>query len=96
MTYEEYHKKVEIEKEKLIKLSSELKGVANSFFATEGGKKLANQMLTAVKYFDCLPASISDNDLRYLQAQRDFVSVFLIGLIDKPVLLDILKERNNE
>lgn len=76
MDYREYQKKVEEEKAKLLKLSQELKPIANSFFSSDGGKKLANQMLTAVKYFDCLPANISDNDLRYLQAQRDFVSVF--------------------
>lgn len=96
MDYKEYQKRVAEEKVKMSKLGSELKGIANAFYSTEGGKRLANQMLTAVKYFDCLPSSISDNDLRYLQAQRDFVSIFLIGLIDKPVLLDILKERNNE
>lgn len=96
MDYKEYQKKVAEEKDKLNKLAVELRGVANSFYSTEGGKKLANQMLTAVKYFDAMPMSISGEDLRYLQAQRDFVNIFLIGLIDKPVLLDILKERNNE
>lgn len=96
MDYKEYQKKVSEEKERMNKIGLELRGIANSFYSTDGGKKLANQMLTAVKYFDTLPSSISDNDLRYLQAQRDFVNIFLISLIDKPVLLDILKERNNE
>lgn len=95
MDYRDYQKQQEIKREELTTLREELKGFANQFYSTEGGKKIANQMLTAVKYFDCLPATMGDNDLRYLQAQRDFVNIFLIGLIDKEVFLDILKERNN-
>lgn len=95
MDYKEYHKQVEAKKEEMKQLADELKGYADHFYSSEGGRKIANQMLTAVKYFDCLPASLSNEDLRYIQAQRDFVSVFLIGLISKSTLLDILKERNN-
>lgn len=74
-------------------LAQEMRTYANRFFSSEEGQKYANQMLTAVKYFDVLPANLSDNDLRYIQAQRDFVNVFLIGLVDKKILLDILEKR---
>ena len=75
------------------KLAEEMRACANRFFSSEDGQKYANQMLTAVKYFDCLPCDLSDSSLRYIQAQRDFVNVFLIGLIDKKILLDILEKR---
>lgn len=75
------------------KLAEEMRTYANKFFSSEDGQKYANQMLTAVKYFDCLPSNLSDNDLRYIQAQRDFVNVFLIGLIEKKTLLNILEKR---
>lgn len=81
------------EKQKAV--AEELKVIANRFFSTEEGRKYANQMLTAVRYFDVLPSNLSDNDLRYVQAQRDFVNVFLIGLIKKETLIDIMKDRNN-
>lgn len=81
------------EKQKVV--AEELKVIANRFFSTEEGRKYANQMLTAVRYFDVLPSNLSDNDLRYVQAQRDFVNVFLIGLIKKETLIDIMKDRNN-
>lgn len=75
------------------KLAEEMRTCANRFFSSEDGQKYANQMLTAVKYFDCLPSDLSDSSLRYIQAQRDFVNVFLIGLVDKKILLDILEKR---
>lgn len=81
------------EKQKVV--AEELKVIANRFFSTEDGRKYANQLLTAVHYFDVLPSNLADNDLRYVQAQRDFVNVFLIGLIKKETLIDIIKDRNN-
>lgn len=81
------------EKQKVV--AEELKVIANRFFSTEDGRKYANQLLTAVHYFDVLPSNLTDNDLRYVQAQRDFVNVFLISLIKKETLIDIIKDRNN-
>ena len=81
------------EKQKVV--AEELKVIANRFFSTEDGRKYANQLLTAVRYFDVLPSNLTDNDLRYVQAQRDFVNVFLISLIKKETLIDIIKDRNN-
>lgn len=75
------------------KLAEEMRTCANRFFSSEDGQKYANQMLTAVKYFDVLPANLSDNDLRYIQAQRDFVNMFLTGLVEKKTLLAILEKR---
>lgn len=91
--YYKYMKEQEELKKKQQALVQDMKVYANKLFSSVEGKKLANQMLTAVKYFDSLPTNMSDSDLRYIQAQRDFVSVFLIGLIEKQTLLDILKER---
>lgn len=93
MDYQNYkNKKDELRKESEA-LAKELRVCANRLFSTDDGKKIANQMITAVKYFDCLPSQLSNEDLRYIQAQRDFVSVFLIGLIEKKTLLSILEER---
>ncbi len=89
-TYKDNKEKIKQEQENL---AQEMRVYANRLFTSDDGRKFANQMLTAVKYFDCLPAGLSDSDLRYIQAQRDFVSVFLIGLVEKKTLLDILKER---
>ena len=93
MDYQTYsnNKKTILDKQKT--LAEELRVIANKFFSSEDGKKYANQMLTAVKYFDVLPSQMSDNDLRYLQAQRDFVNIFLTGLVDKKILLTILEDR---
>jgi hypothetical protein len=74
-------------------MAEEIKVCANRLFSSEDGQKLANQMLTAVYYFDVLPANLSDNDLRYIQAQRDFVNMFLTGLVEKKYLLAILEKR---
>lgn len=81
------------EKQKVV--AEELKVIANRFFSTEDGRKYANQLLTAVRYFDVLPSNLTNDDLRYMQAQRDFVNVFLISLIKKETLIDIIKDRNN-
>jgi hypothetical protein len=89
-TYKDNKERTKQEQEALAK---EMRVYANRLFSSEDGRKFANQMLTAVRYFDCLPPNMSDSDLRYIQAQRDFVNVFLIGLVDKKILLDILKER---
>ena len=93
MDYQTYsnNKKTILDKQKT--LAEELRVIANKVFSSEDGKKYANQMLTAVKYFDVLPSQMSDNDLRYLQAQRDFVNIFLTSLVDKKILLTILEDR---
>lgn len=93
MDYKTYKANKEENIKALKDLYEELKPCANRVFSSPDGMKLANQMITAVKYFDCLPMGLKDEDLRYLQAQRDFVSVFLIGLVDKQTLLKILEER---
>jgi hypothetical protein len=91
--YFDYIKQQEELRKKSEELAKEMRVYADKLFSSVEGRKLANQMITAVKYFDCLPANLSDNDLRYIQAQRDFVSVFLIGLIEKQTLIEILNER---
>lgn len=93
MEYHKFKADKEEQKKALRDLFNEIKPCANRVFSSPDGMKLANQMLTATKYFDCLPMGLKDEDLRYLQAQRDFVSVFLIGLVDKSTLLKILEER---
>lgn len=92
MDYQNYLNNKKQAVEDLKKVAEELKTCANEFFNTKGGRKYANQMLTAVKYFDAL-SNLKEDDLRYLQAQRDFVNVFLIGLIDKETLINIIKDR---
>jgi hypothetical protein len=93
MEYNEYKKAKDEKLKELAELKEELSNIANVFFSSEDGRKFANQMLTAVHYFDCLPSTVSDEDLRYIQAQRDFVNIFLIGLIEKKTFIQILENR---
>lgn len=92
MNYSDYQKAKENEKEQAEALAKELKVCANRFFSSEDGKKYGRQLLKAVKYFEALPANVSDDYLRYMQAQRDLVNVFVVSLISNETLINLIKD----
>jgi len=78
------------------KFLDEMKSVANRIFSSEDGKKYARQMLVACHYGAIDNGRFDDNALRYVVAQQDFVNRFLVNLVDRDVLLDILDYRKDK
>ena len=92
MNYSDYKEAKKNEKEQNDALAKEMKVYANRFFSSEEGKKYGRQLLKAVKYFEPLPANVGIDYLRYMQAQRDLVNVFVVGLIDNKTLINLIKD----
>ena len=92
MDYQTYLNNKKEEQQQAEKLGEEMKAYANRLFSSEEGRKYAKQMLKKVNYFDDMPPYLSADDLRYRQAQRDFVNIFLVGLITKENLIKIIEE----
>ena len=69
----------------------EIKPVANRVFSTEDGKVLARQMIRACRMFSAEGRSLSAEDLQRLQAQKDFVNLFITSLVDRKVFLQIIE-----
>ena len=69
----------------------EIKPVANRVFSTEDGKALARQMIRACRMFSTEGRSLSAEDLQRLQAQKDFVNIFITSLVDRKVFLQIIE-----
>lgn len=82
-------KQVNEEKEKIRKS-------ANALFETEAGKIYAYAMLKASGYFEVNGKGISESERVYSMAVRDFVSLFLVNLIDNSILIDILRRKESE
>lgn len=78
--------------ETLKKSMDELKIVANRLFSTEDGKKYAQQMIRACHLLEVEQKALSEADLRRLQAQKDFVNLFVTRLVDREVFINIIKE----
>lgn len=79
--------------EQMKKFLDEAKAVANRLFSSEDGKKYARQMLKACHYNAISRVKLNDRELLYTVAQQDFVNAFLINLVDRDVLLDILDNK---
>lgn len=87
--YKEQQKKAE---EANRKVFDELKGVANRLFSTEDGKIYARQMIRACRMLESEGQPLSPEALQRLQAQKDFVNLFLTKLVDRKVFMGILEE----
>lgn len=77
----------------LQKFLDEGRAIANRLFSSEDGRKYARQMLKACHYNAMSRVKLSDRELLYTIAQQDFVNAFLINLVDRDVLLDILDNK---
>ena len=84
----EQRKKEDLAAEKFLK---EIKPVANRVFSTEDGKTLARQMIRACRMFSAEGRSLSADELQRLQAQKDFVNLFITGLVDRKVFIQIIE-----
>lgn len=89
--YKEYLKQKEDMARELSDLTKEMKVVANRIFTSPDGRRYARQMLKACDYFGNKRRSA--DELQYITAQRDFVTTFLINLVKKETLLDILGDK---
>lgn len=68
-----------------------LKPAANRIFSTEDGKILARQMIKACHLLETEPAALSPEALQRLQAQKDFVNLFVTKLVDRSVFIGIIE-----
>lgn len=91
-SYEEYYKEQKEIEEANKKQFDELKGVANRLFSTEDGKKYARQMLKACRMFEVEAKALPPEVLQRIQANKDFVNLFLTKLVDRKVFISILED----
>ena len=77
----------------LQKFLDEGRAIANRIFSSEDGRKYARQMLKACHYNAIGREKLNDRELLYTIAQQDFVNAFLVNLVDRDVLLDILDNK---
>lgn len=75
------------------KFLDEARAIANRLFSSEDGRKYARQMLKACHYNAINRDKLSDRELLYVIAQQDLVNAFIINLVDRDVLLDILDNK---
>ena len=78
--------------EALKKTWDELRGVANRLLSTEDGKTYARQMIRACHLLEVEQKALSEVELQRLQAQKDFVNLFVTRLVDREVFINIIKE----
>lgn len=91
-SYEEYYAEQKAQEEANKKLFDELRGVANRLFSTEDGKIYARQMLKACRMFEVEAKALPPEVLQRMQANKDFVNLFLTKLVDRKVFMSILEE----
>lgn len=84
----EQRKKEDLAAEKFLK---EIKPVANRVFSTEDGKVLARQMMRACRILSVEGRSLPADELQRLQAQKDFVNLFITSLVDRKVFVNIIE-----
>lgn len=87
-----YRRSMQKEAEKAQMFVDELRPVANRIFSTEDGRKYARQMIRACHLLEVEPRTLPSESLQRLQAQKDFVNLFITRLIDREVFIGILKE----
>lgn len=92
MLYSDYAKQQKEAEEVNKKVFDELKAVANRLFSTEDGKIYARQMIRACRMLESEGQPLSPEVLQRLQAQKDFVNLFLTKLVDRKVFMSILEE----
>lgn len=92
MLYSDYAKQQKEAEEANKKVFDELKGVANRLFSTEDGKVYARQMIRACRMLEVEAQALTPEALQRLQAQKDFVNLFLTKLVDRKVFMGILEE----
>ena len=92
MLYSDYAKQQKEAEEANKKVFDELKGVANRLFSTEDGKVYARQMIRACRMLEVEAQALTPEALQRLQAQKDFVNLFLTKLVDRKVFMSILEE----
>lgn len=90
--YSDYIKQQKEAEEANKKVFDELKGVANRLFSTEDGKVYARQMIRACRMLEVEAQALTPEALQRLQAQKDFVNLFLTKLVDRKVFMGILEE----
>lgn len=88
----EFKEQQEQQQKALLEEYAKLKDVANRIFSTEDGKKYAVAMFKACRMLESETTQLSNEQLQRLQAQKDFVNLFVTKLINKNVFIDIIKE----
>ena len=91
LPFEKIRREREEQEKKLLEKLNELKPVANRLFATEDGRVLARAMIKSCRLLEVERGVLKPEELNYLQAQKDFVNLFLTSLIDREVFINIIK-----
>lgn len=91
LPFEKIRREREEQEKKLLEKLNELKPVANRLFATEDGQVLARAMIKSCRLLEVERGILEPKELNYLQAQKDFVNLFLTSLIDREVFINIIK-----
>lgn len=88
---EEYREKQERQKKELKEFNDRMRSIANRLFSTDDGKEYARQMIRACRLLEVEPRVLPAEELRNLQAQKDFVNMFVTRLVDRKVFIGILE-----
>lgn len=91
LPFEKIKREREEQEKKLIEKMEELKPVANRLFSTEDGRIYARAMIKACRLLEVERGTLDDKQLQQLQANKDFVNLFLTRLINRDVFIDIIK-----
>lgn len=91
LAFEQYKAFQENQEKSALKTMEELKKVANRLFSTEDGLYYARQMIRSCRLLDTEPQTLSNEQLRALQAQKDFVNLFITKLVDRKVFINIIE-----
>ena len=91
LPFEKIKREREEQEKKILEKLDELKPVANRLFSTEDGRIYARAMIRACRLLEVERGILSAEQLQQLQAQKDFVNLFLTSLINREVFMDIIK-----
>jgi len=91
LPFEKIRREREEQEKKLLEKLNELKPVANRLFATEDGRIYARAMIKSCRLLEVERGILKPDELQALQAQKDFVNLFLTSLINRDVFIDIIK-----
>lgn len=87
----DYKKKQDEVNKKAQEEYAKLKVAANRLFSTDDGKRLARTMIRHCHLLEAEQKTLPSEDLQRLQAQKDFVNIFVTSLVDRTVFINIIE-----
>ena len=90
-TYAAYKEARKKQTEDWQKFNEKMRTAANRVFSTEDGIELARGMIRYCRLLEVEQRILPDIELQRLQAQKDFVNMFITRLIDRKLFIKILE-----